>query len=92
MGAGLKSCRVTDEGIYARSDWSHFNQAEILKDRNFWRQFSMLFLSSTFFYFMKLHFTIYGSQLYENTYFLVKTSYHNFYFGAISRLVAPYIM
>lgn len=54
MGAGLKSCRVTDEGIYAKSDWSHYNQAEILMDRNFWRQFSMLFLSATFFYFMKL--------------------------------------
>jgi len=71
MGNGLKFGKVTDQGIYTWSDWSYYTQREVLKDINFWRIFSMLFLSVTFAYYMKLHFSIVGVQHHRNTAFLV---------------------
>ena len=66
MGNGLKGARVTEEGIYAKSDWSWYNQRMCLTDKNFWKIFSMLTLSVTYCFFIKMGNKIFGSIYHDN--------------------------
>jgi hypothetical protein len=92
MGSGLKFAKVTEFGIHVWSDWSYFTQKEVVKTKNFWRIVSMLFLSVTFCYFMKLHQSIYAKQNHKDIQTIVTTSYHAYYMGAVARIVSPMVM
>ena len=92
MGNGLKKARVTEEGIYATLDWSWYNQRMCLKDKNFWKIFSMLSLSVTYCFFIKVGNKVFGSLYHENDAFLTITSMEAYFFAATARMGAPSLM
>jgi len=92
MGNGLKGARVTEEGIYAKSDWSWYNQRMCLTDKNFWKIFSMLTLSVTYCFFIKMGNKIFGSIYHDNDAFLTITSMEAYFFAASARMLAPILM
>jgi hypothetical protein len=92
MGNGLKRARVTEEGIYATSDWSWYNQRMCLTDKNFWKIFSMLTLSVTYCFFIKMGNKICGSIYHDNDAFLTVTSMEAYFFAASARMLAPILM
>lgn len=92
MGNGLKGARVTEMGIYAKSDWSWYNQRMCLTDKNFWKIFSMLSLSVTYCFFIKMANKIIGSLHHESDEFLTMTSMYAFFVAASARMGAPMIM
>lgn len=92
MGNGLKSAKVNEDGIVATSDWSWYNQSMCLKDANFWRIFSMLMLSVTYDFFMKISFKIFGALYHDDDLFLTEIGMIGFFFAGLARMGAPLIM
>lgn len=92
MGNGLKKARVTEEGVYATSDWSWYNQRMCLTDLNFWKIFSMLFLSVTYCFFLKVGNKIFGFNYHNDDAFLTRTSMEAYFFAASARMLAPMLM
>jgi Na+/melibiose symporter-like transporter len=92
MGTGLKKARVTEEGLFATSDWSWYNQRMCLKDKNFWKLFVMLFSSVTYCFFVKVGNKVFGSLYHENDSFLTITSMEGYFFAACARFAAPILM
>lgn len=92
MGNGLKGARVTEEGIFARSDWSWYNQRMCLTDKNFWKIFCMLSSSVTYCFWIKMANKVFGSVYHDNDAYLTLNSMEAFFFAACARMIAPIIM
>jgi hypothetical protein len=70
MGNGLKSFRLTDEGVFVTSDFSFLSQQKIIRNRNFQRIWLMLYFASIFFFYMKMYINLYGQQVFQHSGFI----------------------
>lgn len=61
-------------------------------DANFWRIFSMLFLSVTYDFFMKISFKVYGSLYIDDDMFLTRVGMYGYFFAGVARMGAPLLM
>lgn len=92
MGKGLKSATIESKGLRVRSDWSWFTERMCLTDANFWRILSMLMLSLTYDFFIKVTFKIFGSQYIHDDMFLTQIGMTGFVAAGCSRMISPIIM
>jgi hypothetical protein len=92
MGKGLKGTKITGDGIIATSDWSWYTQRMCFSDANFWRIFSMLFLSVTYDFFMKISFKVYGALYHDDDLYLTQIGMQGYFFAGVARMCAPLVM
>ncbi len=92
MGDALKSARVTEDGIYARTNWSFYTRNEVLRTKNFYKVFLMLWLSCTFCYFMKMNATQFAMQYHDQHNIITATFYPSAIFDVFWRYLLPWLM
>jgi hypothetical protein len=92
MGPALLRAKVNENGLVVESDWSYLTQIQILQTLNFWKFWSMVFLASTFFYFMRLNLGQYANFIHEDTAFLANVGFVSPFLGACAVMGSPFIM
>ena len=66
MGTSVRHAHLSESGVTVTSDFSNLTFKESVAERHFWQIITMITLSLTFAFFMKVCFKSYGSTIYED--------------------------
>lgn len=81
----VRGCKVSEQGITITSDWAWYNQKELIADKNFWMICTMLYLSMTYCFFIKMCSRLLGSTYITNDSILFKTALEGYFFSCVAR-------
>jgi len=85
MGSSVRKLRMNESGISVTSDFSNMTIKESLGEQHFWQILTMITLSLTYAFFMKVCFKSYGSTLHSSDKYLTNVAQVGFFVAALSR-------
>ena len=85
MGSSVRKLRMNDSGVTVTSDFSNMTFKESIGEQHFWQILTMITLSLTYAFFMKVCFKSYGSTLHSNDKYLTNVAQVGFFVAALSR-------
>ena len=74
MGSSVRHAALSDDGVVVTSDYSNLTFKESVGERHFWQIITMISLSLTFAFFMKVVFKSYGSTLHTDDKYLTQVA------------------